>query len=483
MSPEPNNITRRSLFQIAVGGAAVIGLGSLSACATGGGGTTGGGSSQAPGGEKSADNPLGVDKKAALEVIIFNGGYGDKYGAEHVALYNKWAGGEVAKMKSTVKIATELQPRFQAANPPEVFDNSGADALPRAQLVAQKQIADLTPLLDAPSVDDPSKKIKDILAPGTVAQGSFDGVPRELNYVFSMWGIWYSSKLFGEKGWTVPKTWEEFVSLSDKIKTDGKMAPFIHTGVHTQYMMAIIATMAVKNGGLEYAKKLDNLEDGAWKDDAMLKVAKAWREYYDKGYILPGCEGLDHTTSQTEWALGKAAMIPVGSWLENELKDKTTGKSKAPDGFDMKVFATPSMSGDKLPNNAIRGGAGEPFMVSEASKNKAGGMEYLRQMLSNSATAKFAELTGNLAAVKDAGKRLTNPSTALKSVADASEAAGNNVFQLQYDTWYAPLKNASKDWVRNLLTGKATPEQFCENMQKAADQVKADPKITKYKVQ
>ncbi|OYO14097.1 carbohydrate ABC transporter, N-acetylglucosamine/diacetylchitobiose-binding protein [Enemella evansiae] len=481
MSPDPHNISRRSLFQIAVGGAAVIGLGSLSACATGGGNTSG--SSGSSGGEqKSPDNPFGVDKSAPIEVVIFNGGYGDKYGTEQVALYNKWAGGDVAKMKSTTKIATELQPRFQAANPPEVFDNSGADALPRAQLVAQKQVADLTPLLDAPTVDDPSKKIRDILTPGTAEQGSFDGVMRELNYVFSMWGIWYSSKLFNEKGWTVPKTWDEFMALSEKIKADGKMAPYIHTGVHTQYMAAIIGTMAVKKGGLEYAKKLDNLEDGAWTDDSMLAVAKAWREYYDKGFIAPGAEGLDHTTSQAEWALGKAAMIPVGSWLENELKDKATGKSKAPEGFDMKVFTTPSLPGDKMPQTAIRGSAGEPFVVSEASKNKAGGLEYMRQMLSNEATSKFAELTGSLVAVKDAGKRLTNPSTALQSVADAQQAAGSNVFNLQYDTWYAPIKNASKDQVRNLLTGKATPEQFCENMQKAADQVKADPKITKYQV-
>lgn len=482
MSPEAQNITRRSLFQIAVGGAAVIGLGSLSACATGGGSTTGSGSSGGGTGQKSADNPFGVDKKAAVEVVIFNGGYGDKYGAEMVALYNKWAGGEVAKMKSTVKVATELQPRFQAANPPEVFDNSGADALPRAQLVAQKQVADLTALLDAPTVDDPNTKIRDVLSAGTIEQGSFDGILRELNYVFSMWGIWYSSKLFNDKGWTVPKTWDDFMSLSEKIKADGKMAPYIHTGVHTQYMAAIITTMAVKNGGMEYAKKLDNLEDGAWTDDSMLKVAKAWREYYDKGYIMAGAEGLDHTTSQTEWALGKAAMIPVGSWLENELKDKTTGQSKAPEGFDMKVFATPSLPGDKLPQPAIRASAGEPFMVAEASKNRAGGLEFMRQMLSNAATSKFAELTGNLASVKDASKRLSNPSTALKSVADAAEAAGKNTFNLQYDTWYAPIKNASKDQVRNLLTGKATAEQFCENMQKAADQVKADPKITKYKV-
>ncbi|WP_460771230.1 N-acetylglucosamine/diacetylchitobiose ABC transporter substrate-binding protein [Mariniluteicoccus flavus] len=474
-------ITRRSLMQVAAGGAAIAGVGGLSACATGG--TTGGTPTQGSGGaeKKDATNPFGVKKSDPVELVLFNGGYGDKYGAEHVGVYNKWAGSEAAKMTSTVKIASTLQPRFSGGNPPEVFDNSGADAMPRATLVSQNQVADLTELLDAPTVDDPSKKVRDILVPGTVQAGSFDGVFRELNYVFSMWGFWYSSKLFTEKGWTVPKTWDEFVALLEKIKTDGKMSPFIHTGVHTQYMLAMMSTMAVKHGGAQFAKDLDNLKDGVWKSDSMLAAAKAVRQLFDKGLIHPGSEGLDHTTSQTEWLLGKAAVIPCGSWLENEMKDKATGQSKVPAGFDMKVFPTPSLtSSDKMPYETIRGGAGEPFMVAQNSKNRAGGMEFLRQMLSNEGTKKFAELTGNLAAVKDAGKSIANPSTALKSVAEAAEKAGSNVILLQYDTWYAPIKNAGKDQVRNLMTGKSTPEQFCENMQKAVDAVKADPKIKKY---
>lgn len=462
-------------MQAAAGGAAIVGVGGLSACATGG--TTGGTPTQGSGGteKKDATNPLGVKKSDPVEVVIFNGGYGDAYGKEHVGLYNKWAGSEAAKMTSTVKIASTLQPRFSGGNPPEVFDNSGADAMPRATLVAQNQVADLTELLDAPTVDDPSKKIRDILVPGTIQAGSFDGVCRELNYVFSMWGFWYSSSLFQQKGWTVPKTWDEFIALLEKIKTDGKMAPFIHTGVHTQYMLSMIATMAIKNAGMQYAKDLDNLKEGAWTSEPMLLAAKASRQLFDKGLIAPGAEGLDHTTSQTEWLLGKAAVIPCGSWIENEMK------GKVPQGFDMKVFPTPSLTAsDKLPVDTIRGGAGEPFMVAQNAKNRAGGMEYLRQMLSNEGTKKFAELTGNLAAVKDAGKSLSNPSTALKSVSEAAEKAGSNVILLQLDSWYAPLKNAGKDAVRNLLTGKATPEQFCETMQKAADQVKADPKIKKY---
>ena len=33
--------------------------------------------------------------------------------------------------------------------------------------------------------------------------------------------VWYSPKLFKEKGWTVPTTWDEMTALSDKIAATG----------------------------------------------------------------------------------------------------------------------------------------------------------------------------------------------------------------------------------------------------------------------
>ncbi|HLT61273.1 MAG TPA: carbohydrate ABC transporter, N-acetylglucosamine/diacetylchitobiose-binding protein, partial [Microlunatus sp.] len=191
-------ISRRSLIRTAAAGAALAGTGSLSACVVGGGGAQNAGGQSSPPGEQTSDNPLGVDKAAPLEVVIFNGGYGEEYGKEHVELYNAWAGGESAKMSSTVKIASTLQSRFAGGNPPEVIDNSGADLMPTATLVADNQLADLTPLLESPSVDDPNTKVKDLLMDAVIKTGSYDGVMRQLPYVFSLFAFWYSKPLFEE---------------------------------------------------------------------------------------------------------------------------------------------------------------------------------------------------------------------------------------------------------------------------------------------
>jgi alpha-glucoside transport system substrate-binding protein len=48
--------------------------------------------------------------------------------------------------------------------------------------------------------------------------GKFYGAPLGSN-VKSF--VWYSPKMFKEKGWTIPTTWDELISLSDKIATSG----------------------------------------------------------------------------------------------------------------------------------------------------------------------------------------------------------------------------------------------------------------------
>ena len=71
--PRPGLDRRQFLQRLAAAGLLTVpGAGVLSACATGGGGPT-----TAAQGDVSAQNPLGVAADAPLDVVIFNGGYGE----------------------------------------------------------------------------------------------------------------------------------------------------------------------------------------------------------------------------------------------------------------------------------------------------------------------------------------------------------------------------------------------------------------------
>ncbi len=147
--------SRRSVLRraAAAGLLATPAVGLLSACATSGGDEKP--KDQAVG-DKSDKNPLGVKEDAALEVVIFNGGYGEKYATDvHEPLYKAAFPKAEVKHQASQAISTILTPRFASGEPPEFVNNSGEKMLDFGALVGDGQLQDLTELWDAPSVDDP----------------------------------------------------------------------------------------------------------------------------------------------------------------------------------------------------------------------------------------------------------------------------------------------------------------------------------------
>jgi N-acetylglucosamine transport system substrate-binding protein len=468
-TPTPS-VSRRDLIRKAgaVGLLAVPAVGFLEACATGGGsgGTTNGG------GAKSAKNPLGVKEDAELDVVIFNGGYTDKYAVQvHEPLYKKEFPKANIKHEAETEIGKVLQPRFNAGNPPDMVNNSGAGAMDFGALVAANQLADLTPLWDAASVDDPNKKVRDTVVPGTVDVGSFNGKPFVLYYVSTVFGLWYNGKLFQDKGWSVPTDWDSFLKLLDGIKSAG-ITPFAYAGANAAYYQwNVILTHAAKLGGEQVLKNIDNLEDGAWKDESVIKAATMWGEVGTK-YMPKAFEGLRHTDVQLQQDQDKVALYPSGDWLANEQKDNT------PAGFLYKVMPIPDKG--KLSAAAVRATAGEGFVVPAKAKNPQGGMEYLRQMLSKAGARGFAELIKSPPVTVGASDGIDFGSGVSSSQA-ALKAAGKEVVNLYFDGWYQEVDKEARTATNALMFGRIKADAWADQIQKKADAVKKDTSVTKFK--
>ncbi|MGW4640458.1 N-acetylglucosamine/diacetylchitobiose ABC transporter substrate-binding protein [Sphaerisporangium sp. NPDC004334] len=470
----PREITRRQMLRRIGLTALVAGpaAGVLSACATSGTGTAAP-SATASGAATSAANPFGVKADAPLEVVIFKGGLGDSYATDvHEPLYKKEFPKASVKHVATQQISQTLQPRFASGDVPDFIANSGSDLMDNGALQSEGQLLDLTPLFDAPSIDDPSKKVKDTLIPGTYESGLVAGKPYILNYVSSGYGLWYNAKLFQEKGWAPPKTFDEFKTLCETIKKAG-LTPYAYAGKNAsyyQYWMILIT--AAKVEGNQVLMDIDNLVDGVWNRDSIKQSAAAWAEigkFMDKSY-----EGLIHTEVQTRQNQDKVALYPSGSWLENEQKSNT------PASFEYAVTPTPSLtSADKMPFEAIRSAAGEPYIIPAKGKNTAGALEYARIMLSKEGAKGFTEKSGSLTVVSGAAEGLSL-SPGLKSVNDALTAAGSNIVTYSsFENWYKELETELRKQTNSLMFGRISAEEFCANMQKKADSVKADSSITK----
>lgn len=420
-----------------------------------------------------ATNPLGVDPSAPLDVVIFKGGYGDDY-AKNVNdnLYTKLYPDAKITYAGIQRLGEQLQPRFVDGNPPDVIDNSGAGNLDNAALIADGQLADLSDLMDAVSFDTPDTAFKDTLLAGSQETGVYDGVQRLLNYVVSVTGIWYSSSWMSSKGYTYPKTWTEMMDLCAEIKGSG-ISPWLTTGVHPQYITGFVFNQMVWKHDPQAMINIDNLEADAWKSDAVKVALEAIYKLAENDYIGAGWEGLDHTQSQAEWLQGKAIFLPCGSWLENEMA------GLIPDGFDMVVAPIPSLDGDQIPFEGIFAGAGEPFIVPEQGKNQAGGKEWLRLLFSKAGGKAFSELTKNLSVVNGAADDVEF-GIPTASVQAALQAAGSNVFESRYSSWYKDLGDAAKLAMASLLQKQSSIDDFISTVQDAADTVKDDEDIVKY---
>ncbi len=189
----------------------------------------------------------------------------------------------------------------------------------------------------------------------------------------------------------------------------------------------------------------------------------------EKGYLMPGTNGLTHTESQTRWNQYKAVFITSGSWLENEQLKQT------PPDFDMKFLPMPLLPGSKPPFEAIRAGSGEPFIIPAKAKNLPAAREFMRRMLSKEWSTPFAKQANSLTILKDGvdpGVRL-RPGT--QSTVEASKAAGDNTFRYLYTEWYSEMGTAIEAASNELMAKRIQPKEWLKRCQAAVDKQAKDP--------
>ena len=291
MSLKETPLQRRDFLRGALVTALVIPAGSMLASCAGAGSTT----TTTAGGKKSAKNPFGMAANSTVDAVIFNGGYGIAYAQFAGKIEEKAQPGSKVKVSPQTNIAQTLQPRFVAGNPPDVIDNSGANLIGINTI--RDQLADLTDVLEAKNLE--GKVIKDTLFGGVVAPGTFDGKFVQLNYVLTVYALWYSAALFDENSWTVPKTYAEMLDLGAKAKDKGKYLMGWGKEAATYYQTMAIGS-AIKEGGNDVRLALENLKPGCWSLGPVQDVLTGLKKIIDAGYMKPGGAGTQFTAAQAQ---------------------------------------------------------------------------------------------------------------------------------------------------------------------------------------
>ena len=419
-----------------------------------------------------AINPLGVPDGTVAEGVFFQGGYGIDYIQNAADIFAAVHPGSEVTVEGIQGVGDKLRPRFIAGEPPDVIDNSGAGSLDTVALAAEGQLLDLTELMNAPALDTPGKTFAETLFPGSQDVGIFDGKQLFVNMAYTVFGMWYSQSLFEENGWEVPATWDDLMALSEEIKAAG-IAPWTYQGQYPGYVnFGILEPLIQKIGGDAAWLAIDNLEAGAWEQDAVVQAVNMVAQISENDFLMEGTEALNHTESQAEWLKGNAAFIPCGTWLENEMKEVT------PDDFDMVIAPIPAI--DAGTSASIMASSGETFFVPAEAKNPEAGMEYIRCLLSKESAKFFAQNVSSMMPVIGGTEGL-ELSAGMSSAIAAVESAGAEIFaRPKYSSWYSDLGTEVSNNLGSLMTGRMSTDEFISLAQAKADEVAADDEVTKF---
>ncbi|MEV7631185.1 N-acetylglucosamine/diacetylchitobiose ABC transporter substrate-binding protein [Microbacterium sp. NPDC089318] len=466
------SISRRNLLRGAAAAAILLPFGAtLASCAAPGGGNTG---DKKPAGDVTADNPFGVAANAKVDAVIFNGGYGIDYVENSAKIMegNKALDGVTVKVSSSTKIAQELQPRFVGGNPPDLIDNSGANSIGWNTIL--DQLEELDEVLEADNLE--GEKISDTLFGGVKDPGTFDGKFKALNYVMTVYGLWYSSSLFDSNGWDLPKSWQDLKDLGAKAKEQGKFL-FLWGKEAATYYQTFVIDSAVIQSGDDVRLPLENLDPKAWSHPTLQGILEIFYELIQAGYVKPGGAGTQFTQAQSQWSLDQEALLyPSGSWIENEMKKQT-----APDFKMMGIPELPLDENQTTPDGFMRAEAGEPFIVPSKAKNPEGGKELLRTMLSKEAATAFAKEKLAPTIVKGTVPEDGFGSTALVSQSKMLEAAGDNVFTIKSTNLYGMNSDQLPIW-NSFLGGGMTVAELTKQLQAIVDKVREDSSVTKIEI-
>jgi N-acetylglucosamine transport system substrate-binding protein len=273
--------------------------------------------------------------------------------------------------------------------------------------------------------------------------------------------IVYNVNMFEEHGWEYPETWGEFEELCETIKAEG-IAPITYPGKYPNYMRPLIRSWQIQSMGPEkfLGEYKNPTSPEIYGDPAILESFTKFKELFDKGWIMKGTTGLDHTQVQMEFINNKVAMILNGSWLEQEMQEVW------PEGYKIALGPIPQAGKIDKPTAFLSVG-GDYLAIYGDTKVPEVAKEFLLFSVTPEANRAFLEISGGLRPFKFDFDDV-EVSDFIKSCQDI--VSNPDYFQFtdsgSNPLMYQPLGN---DLLNEIATGETTPEEAAKTFLKEAE--------------
>jgi multiple sugar transport system substrate-binding protein/raffinose/stachyose/melibiose transport system substrate-binding protein len=275
---------------------------------------------------------------------------------------------------------TSIGVSLAGGNPPDAFSYwCGA----RTQFFVDRDL-----LMDLTSVWD-SEGFDQLFSPETkLAAATYNGKIYSVPVSQFPVMMWYNKHVFEKYNIQPPKTWDEFLTVCETLKSNG-VAP-ISLGSKfrwpAQYWFDYLLT---RTAGGEFRAGLMQGK-GSYTDPKVLKALELWKELLDKGYFIKDPAAYDWSDALGQMVRGEAAMNLMGGWASGSLI--LDMKQKPVEDYDFFEFPIIDPNVEKVVVGTYDG-----IVVSKDAANFDNAKLLLKVLASAEAQGPFAQIVGCIA--------------------------------------------------------------------------------------
>ena len=423
---------------------------------------------QAPAAEAPAA-PAEVPAGTTIKVAAIETAYGSQIWADVAAAFTEQTGIQV-QLTTDKNLEDVISASMQGGEFPDVVHlATGRPAGLTEQFIKDQAIAEITDVLSM-TVPGESKKVSEKISGGftetSLTNPYGDGKTYLAPMFYSPCGLFYNAKLFAEKGWEVPTTWDEMWALGDKAAAEG-IALFTYptAGYYDAFLYALMYSI----GGPEFFDAATHYEEGIW-DSAeaatMFEILDKLATYTHKSTPAQA-NNQDFTKNQLMVMENKALFMPNGTWIVGEMAE---AEATLTNDFGWGMTALPAVTA---------GGAGysycwfEQAWIPAGAENIDAAKQFVAFLYSDTACKIFAS-AGAIQPVNGIASMLEGDNVMFYSIYDNGAKAAMGNFAA-YEA-IPGIDNTSVFFepVNSLVAGTLTIDQYKANIVSATEQMRAN---------
>ena len=191
-----------------------------------------------------------------------------------------------------------------------------------------------------------------------------DGKQYFMPLYYYPWGVHYKKSLFAEKGYKVPVSWDEWMALLDKMKTD-KITPLVAANDGKWPQMGMFDQLNMRTNGYDFHVSLMAGKE-KWTDDRVMNVFKTWEKLIP--FQQAGANGRKWEEGAAALGAKEAGLYLIGTFLTGQYKVQA-------DIDDIDFFAFPTIDA-KHGQDAVEAPI-DGFMMAAKPKNPEAAKEFL----------------------------------------------------------------------------------------------------------